>query len=99
MASSDLVDCTRYLNDATAVSTLGDDYEDNDRTISEMYYNPCLAYNDDNQMNCAFCKPGTARIFVTTKDTDKYVVCGSVRKPDRVDGAYVYLNPADGAFT
>lgn len=62
--------------------------------VSPTYYNvPCLAYNDVNKQNCAMCKPGTARIFVTTDDGDKYVVCGSVRKPAIIDNQYEYLNP------
>ena len=59
--------------------------------------NPCLAYYDEFGENCALCKFGSARIFVTLNidgDEVKKVLCGEVRTRDRnAKGAYEYLDP------
>ena len=62
--------------------------------------NPCLGFNGEGEFNCAFCKPGLARILVEfTLQEDglikQWVFCGSVRTPERsATGAYTYLDPA-----
>ena len=56
---------------------------------------PCLAYHDTERLNCALCKPGSARIFAIDSSTgNKFVLCGSVRSEARdTTGAYEFLNP------
>lgn len=59
--------------------------------------NPCLSWNSDSSTaDCALCKIGSIRIAVITSDGSKFIVCGSVRKPDRADdGSWEFLNPTD----
>lgn len=55
---------------------------------------PCLAYYDDENKLCAICKLNSIRIAVILDDGSKYMVCGSVRTPDRNEyGEYSFLDP------
>lgn len=60
---------------------------------------PCLGYHETKTMaNCAYCKPGMARILTTiisaSGKKENLVICGSVRSPSRnTNGVYSYLDP------